>query len=155
MKKVISIIIAMIMLTTSAFAASRTFEKTASDKLNIVVDGGLEAKDAVAGKEVAVCIKLVNNKELSSLKMKLEYDEKLSVVTSKNKRGEDIPKITFDIVDPEDSSVMRSSWSSNSKRSAITLFASAAFRQKRWTRRWIRSSAWKNPCIIATRRSIP
>lgn len=99
----------MFLLATSALATSRTFETPATDKLNIVVDGGLSSVEGVAGKEVAVCINLLNNQKLSSLKLTLEYSEKLSVVTSKRSSGEEVPKVTFDIVDPEDSSVLRSS----------------------------------------------
>lgn len=105
MKRVISFMIVLIMLTTAVFAAQRTFEEPAPDKLNIVIDGGVSAKEAVAGKEVAVCIKLVNNTTISSVNLQLAYDEKLSLVKSSPNK----PKITFNIYDPEDSSSMKSS----------------------------------------------
>ena len=102
MKRIISFIIVAVMLTTAVFAAERTFEEPAADKLNIVIDGGLSAVEAAAGKEVAVCIKLINNVTISSLKLKLTYDEKLSVVKSASGK----PKINIDIRDPEDSTSM-------------------------------------------------
>ncbi len=113
MKRIISLVIIAIMLTTVAFAAGRTFEEPVAGKLNIVVDGGTELKEAPAGKQVAVSIKLVNNTTISSLKLKLFYDEKLSVV----KGGGDRPKITFDIRDPEDTSAMISSSVNEEERS--------------------------------------
>ena len=101
LKKIISIIIVMIMLTVPAFAAAREFEQPADDLLNIVIDGGTSPVEAYAGTEVAVCIRLVNNKAISSLKLSVSYDEKLSVTKSSSGRA----RITFDIRDPEDSSV--------------------------------------------------
>ena len=101
MKKVISIIIVAVMLSVSAFAVEREFEKPADDMLNIVIDGGTSVTEAYAGTEVAVCIRLVNNTAISSLKLRVAYDEKLTIAKSSSGRA----RITFDIRDPEDSSV--------------------------------------------------
>ncbi len=48
--------------------------------LNIVIDGGAEKINAVPGEEVDITIKFVNNSTISSAKLILTYDPRLSVV---------------------------------------------------------------------------
>ena len=82
-------------------------DKVENGKLNIVIGGGTEAVYAKPGDEVALKIELVNNTAISSLKVVLSYDPKLSPVTEINSEGEDAPKVTFNITDDSDDSVMK------------------------------------------------
>lgn len=133
MKKIICIILAAIMLTVTAFAASRTYGEADENKLNIVIDGGLSENVAVAGSDVAVRIKLVNNKAISSVKMKLSYDENLSVKYKSNGK----PDINFDIFDSDDSSARRSSTVKSEQHEIVLNWISA-------------ESEVKGDCVFAT-----
>ena len=85
-------------------SAPRDYGIIANNKLNIVIDGGTALNEALPGEEVDVKIRLENNTTVSSLKMVLSYDEKLSVVTNNGK-----PVVTYDIYDPTDDSAMTES----------------------------------------------
>ena len=63
---------------------NREFEHIEDGKLNIVIGGGASQLPAKPGDEVSVKIELKNNNVISSLKMILSYDPKLSVVTDVN-----------------------------------------------------------------------
>ena len=82
-------------------SAPRDFGIIDNNKLNIVIDGGTALNEALPGEEVDVKIRLENNTTISSLKMVLSYDEKLSVVTNNGK-----PVVTYDVFDPTDDSAM-------------------------------------------------
>lgn len=53
------------------------------DKLNIVIDGGLEAKNAAPGELVVVNVSLSGNKGISSLWAKLTWSDKLELQNAK------------------------------------------------------------------------
>ncbi|MBO4423318.1 MAG: hypothetical protein J5879_07750 [Clostridia bacterium] len=62
---------------------TRELETIEEGKLNIVIDGGVERKEAKAGDEVEVKIQLKNNTKIASILTKLTWNEKLSLVSSK------------------------------------------------------------------------
>ena len=64
-------------------AETRELETVEEGKLNIVIDGGVERKEAKAGDEVEVKIQLKNNTKIASILTKLTWNEKLSLVSSK------------------------------------------------------------------------
>ena len=102
MKKLFGIILCAVLLITAAVPAFAAAELDNS-KLNIVISGGLEDFEAVPGEEIDVKIELKNNTGISSAKILLTYDKKLSVV--KDDKGEAM--ITFDIFDSTDDSAMK------------------------------------------------
>ena len=113
MKKLISLILVLVLIAAAVSStavavpqteAERELAGIADNVLNIVIDGGTELNNAAAGSTVDVKIRLVNNVAISSLKITLYLDEKLSVYL--DARGK--PKVTFDIYDPEDPSVQKS-----------------------------------------------
>ena len=124
MKKLLTIILVLVMVIGSAVSASaiymfanqkgqsgpaaRELGEIVDGKLNIVIDGGTERKIAQAGDEVELKIKLINNVAISSVKIQLKYDPKLSLVTEINKKGKVVPKVVFDIYDPDDYSASKS-----------------------------------------------
>ena len=102
MKKVFGIILCAVMILAAAVPAYAVVRNImAADlvdgKLNIVVDGGLEKIEALAGDTVDVTIQFKKNTTISSAKILLTYNKKLSVVTVKDKDNNVIPKVTFDI----------------------------------------------------------
>ena len=83
----------------------RQFGELDPDKLNIVIDGGLGRYEAKAGEEVDVKIELKGVTTLSSIKVTLTYDEKLSVA----KKGNGKEKVDFSgmvVQYPDDATVM-------------------------------------------------
>ncbi len=82
-------------------------EKIEDGKLNIVIGGGTEAVCAKPGEEVELKIELVNNTGISSLRISLSLDPKLSPVLEKNSDGENEAKAVFNIADSSDDSVMK------------------------------------------------
>lgn len=114
MKKLLSLILVSVMIvaasSTTTFAAphsdsDRELAQTADGMLNIVIDGGTALNEASAGTTAKVQIRLINNTAISSLKMTLTFDKSLTVQTNASNK----PKVTYNIVDPEDSSVQKSS----------------------------------------------
>ncbi len=102
MKKLISLILVIALfsavISTVIYADDgREYGAIESGKLNIVIDGGTGPCLANPGGTVDVRIELVNNRNISSLKMSLTYDEKLSIV--KDAKGK--PKATLNIFDPD------------------------------------------------------
>ena len=105
MKKAFGIILCAVMILAAAVPAVAIVKSAASDvvegKLNIVI-GELEEVEALPGDEVEVKIQFKNNVTISSAKILLTYDSKLSVVTE---NGE--PKVMFDIYKEDDDSAMK------------------------------------------------
>ena len=67
------------------------FEELDPDKLNIVADGGLAENYACAGDIVDVKVRLINNDIISSCKVKVIWDENLTLLNA-----------NYDIFNPED-----------------------------------------------------
>ena len=106
MKKAFVIILCAVMILSAAIPAVAIVNSARSadlvdGKLNIVI-GELEEIEALPGAEVDVKIQFKNNVTISSAKILLTYDSKLSVV--KNSSGN--PEVTFDIYNDEDASAM-------------------------------------------------
>ena len=98
MKKLFGIILCAVLLITAALPAVVNAELV-EGKLNIVI----ENVEAVPGAEIDVKIELKNNTTISSAKILLTFDKKLSVV--KDTSGD--PMVTFDIYNSADESAMK------------------------------------------------
>lgn len=79
MKKIIPFIV----IIAAVFSLSASAASLSSDKLNIVIDGGLEPKYAAPGELVTVTLSLKGNKGLCSLWAKLTWSEKLELQDAK------------------------------------------------------------------------
>lgn len=73
--------ICLVMLA-SVFSGVSAFETVEAGKLNIVIDGGTERKEAAAGSEVEIKVNLVNNTTISSLKARISWPDALELVNA-------------------------------------------------------------------------
>ena len=84
-----------LIITSLPLLAQASDNAIESGKLNIVIDGGTERKEAKAGDETEIQIKLVNNTAISSLKAKVFWPAELELISAQ-----------YDIKKPGDTSVM-------------------------------------------------